>query len=107
MVNFGGVSGEQLRQLVARIEKLEEEKKEIMEYIKDTYGEAKSQGFDTKILKKVVALRKREYSELAEEEAIMDIYKHALGMIPSESDIDAAAAETAALNDKNESEEAA
>lgn len=87
MVKFGGISGEQLRQIVARIEKLEEEKKEISEFISDAYKEAKSNGFDVKVLRKIISLRKRDKSQIAEEEEIMDLYKHALGMITlSEAD---------------------
>ncbi len=81
MVKFGGISGEQLKQIVARIEKLEEEKKEISEFISDSYKEAKSNGFDVKVLRKIVALRKRDRQQVEEEEEIMDLYKHALGMI--------------------------
>ena len=80
MVNFGGVSGEQLRMLVSKIEKLEEEKKEISECIKDAFAEAKSQGFDIKVLRQLLKIRKMDQSELAEQEEILDIYKHALGM---------------------------
>lgn len=81
MVKFGGISGEQLRQIVARIEKLEEEKKEIAEFISDAYKEAKSNGFDVKVLRKVISLRKRDAQQIAEEEEVLDLYKHALGML--------------------------
>jgi uncharacterized protein (UPF0335 family) len=70
----------QLRGLVERIERLEEEKKTIAGDIKEVYGEAKSHGFDTKILRKVVALRKRDRHEREEEEAMLDLYLGALGM---------------------------
>jgi uncharacterized protein (UPF0335 family) len=70
----------QLRSLVERIERLEEEKKTIAGDIKEVYGEAKSQGFDTKILRRVVALRKRDCHEREEEEAMLDLYLGALGM---------------------------
>jgi uncharacterized protein (UPF0335 family) len=70
----------QLRSLVERIERLEEEKKTIAGDIKEVYGEAKSHGFDTKILRKVVALRKRDRHEREEEEAMLDLYLGALGM---------------------------
>jgi uncharacterized protein (UPF0335 family) len=72
---------DQLKAIVERIERLEEEKKTISDDIKDVYGEAKGMGFDTKILKKVVALRKKDEQERMEEEAILDTYLHALGMI--------------------------
>ncbi len=75
---------EQLRQLVARIERLEEEKAAIAEGIKDVYAEAKAFGFDTKVLRKVIALRKRDPQEREEEAALIDLYMEALGMTPIE-----------------------
>ncbi|MGB7204151.1 MAG: GapR family DNA-binding domain-containing protein [Anderseniella sp.] len=80
----------QLRSLIERIERLEEEKKAIAGDIKEVYGEAKANGFDVKIMRKVVTLRKKEAADRAEEEAILDLYMSALGMIVSE---DSAAAE--------------
>jgi uncharacterized protein (UPF0335 family) len=74
----------QLRSLIERIERLEEEKKAIAADIKEIYGEAKANGFDTKIMRKVVSLRKKEATERAEEEAILDLYLAALGMVISE-----------------------
>ena len=71
----------QLQQLVEQIERLEEEKKAIAGDIKDKYLEAKAVGFDVKVLRKIVALRKKDTSERQEEEAIMDVYLHALGML--------------------------
>jgi uncharacterized protein (UPF0335 family) len=73
----------QLRSLVERIERLEEEKKTIGGDIKEVYAEAKSNGFDTKILRKVITLRKKDVSERAEEEALIDTYLSALGMAAS------------------------
>ncbi len=75
----------QLRSLIERIERLEEEKKAIAADIKEIYGEAKSNGFDTKIMRKVVSLRKKDSAERQEEEAILDLYLSALGMIASDS----------------------
>jgi uncharacterized protein (UPF0335 family) len=72
---------EKLRQLVARIEKLEEEKKSIADDIKETYGEAKGMGYDTKVLRKVIRLRKQDRAEREEQEQIMDLYLLALGEI--------------------------
>ena len=72
----------QLKSLVERIERLEEEKKALAGDIKEVYGEAKAHGFDTKILRKVIGLRKRDRQERAEEEAMLDLYLSALGMIP-------------------------
>lgn len=81
MSDAHGVARDQLRAFVERIERLEEEKKTIADDIKDVYGEAKGTGFDTKILKKVIALRKKDEQERMEEDLILDTYLHALGMI--------------------------
>lgn len=70
----------QLRSLVERIERLEEEKKAIAGDIKEVYAEAKANGFDTKILRKVITIRKKDRTEREEEEAMLDLYMHALGM---------------------------
>ena len=70
----------QLRSLVERIERLEEEKRTIAADIKEVYAEAKGNGFDTKILRKVVSLRRREAAEREEEQSILDLYMAALGM---------------------------
>ncbi|MER5173369.1 DUF2312 domain-containing protein [Thioclava sp. CPCC 100088] len=74
------VTGDELRQFIEQFESLEAEKKDIAEQQKDVMAEAKARGYDTKILKKIIALRKRDRNDIAEEEAIMDIYKQALGM---------------------------
>jgi uncharacterized protein (UPF0335 family) len=73
----------QLRTLVERIERLEEEKRTIAADIKEVYAEAKGNGFDTKILRKVISIRKKDRHEREEEEAMLDIYLEALGMIQS------------------------
>ncbi|MBD9539946.1 DUF2312 domain-containing protein [Ensifer sp. ENS04] len=73
----------QLRAFIERIERLEEEKKTIADDIKDVYGEAKGTGFDAKILRKVISLRKQDHDERMEQEAILDTYLAALGMIPA------------------------
>lgn len=70
---------DQLRQLVMRIERLEEEKKALVEDIKETYGEAKAHGFDTKILRHVIRLRKMDRADLAEQEELLALYMDALG----------------------------
>jgi uncharacterized protein (UPF0335 family) len=75
---------EQLRSIVERIERLEEEKKTIAGDIKEVYAEAKGNGFDTKILRKVIALRKKEAAEREEEQSLTDLYFSALGMLPTE-----------------------
>lgn len=75
------VTTEELRQFVERIEQLEAEKKDIAEHIKETLAEAKGRGYDTKVLRKLIAIRKRRADDLAEEEAILDLYRSALGMV--------------------------
>lgn len=72
----------QLRALVERIERLEEEKKNIAGDIKEVYADAKANGFDTKILRKVIALRKKDANERQEEEALLDVYLASLGEMP-------------------------
>ena len=76
----------QLKSLVERIERLEEEKKTIAADIKEIYAEAKGNGFDTKILRKVISLRKKEATEREEEQSMLDLYMSALGMIPGEAE---------------------
>jgi len=75
-----GIAQGQLRSIVERIERLEEEKATIADDIKEVYAEAKANGFDVKILRKVVRLRKIDTAEREEEEALIDLYLHALGM---------------------------
>lgn len=79
-----GIHGEQLKSIIERIERLEEEKKALAEDIKDVYHEAKGNGFDVVILRKIVAMRKRDQEELDEEETMMEVYLRALGMRPDE-----------------------
>ena len=71
---IGGAAREQLKAFVARIERLEEDKANITADIKEVYGEAKSMGFDTKILRKVIALRKIDRNERQEAEALLELY---------------------------------
>ena len=71
----------QLRALIERIERLEEEKKTIADDIKDVYAEAKGNGFDTKAIRSIVRLRKIDQAEREEAETILDLYKAALGMV--------------------------
>ncbi|OWY04027.1 DUF2312 domain-containing protein [Thioclava sp. IC9] len=75
------VAADELRQFIEQFESLEAEKKDIAEQQKDIMSEAKARGYDTKVLKKIVALRKRDKDDVAEEEAILDLYKSALNMI--------------------------
>jgi uncharacterized protein (UPF0335 family) len=72
---------EKLRQTIARIERLEVEKKEVADQIKDVYAEAKAMGYDTKALRTCVRLRKQDRQEREEQEAILDVYLMALGEI--------------------------
>lgn len=74
------VTAEELRQFIERVERLEAEKKDIAEQVKEVFAEAKGRGYDTKVMRKVIALRKREPDDIAEEEAVLDMYKEALGM---------------------------
>ena len=74
------VTADELRAFIERYERLEAEKKDVADQQKEVMAEAKSRGYDTKVIRKVIALRKREPDDLAEEEAILEIYKEALGM---------------------------
>jgi len=74
------VTAEELRQFIERYEALEAEKKDIADQLKEVMAEAKGRGYDTKVMRKVIALRKRQPDEIAEEEAVLEMYKAALGM---------------------------
>ena len=74
------VAAQELRQFIERFERLEAEKKDISDAQKEVMAEAKGRGYDTKVLRKVIAIRKRDANDLAEEEAVLDMYKAALGM---------------------------
>ena len=76
------VAAGQLRAIVERIERLEEEKREIAAQIREVYAEAKANGFDVRTLRKVVSLRRKPPEERQEEEALLDLYLAALGMLP-------------------------
>lgn len=75
-----GVAAEELKQFIERIERLEEEKKAIADDVRDVYAEAKGRGYDVKAIRAIVRLRAKEPHEREEEEAILDLYKSALGM---------------------------
>jgi len=92
MADSGGVAAGQLRSFIERIERLEEEKKGISDDIRDVFAEAKGNGFDVKVMRQVIRLRKKEPSERQEEEAILDLYMHALGMAPGAAEIEDKAA---------------
>ena len=74
------VTADELRQFVERYERLDQEKKDIAEAQKEVMAEAKGRGYDTKVLRKVMALRKRDPQDISEEEAVLELYKEALGM---------------------------
>lgn len=74
------VTAEELRQFIERYERLEQEKKDIAENQKEVMAEAKSRGYDVKVMRKIIALRKRDSNDIAEEEAVLEMYKEALGM---------------------------
>ncbi|QKZ15899.1 DUF2312 domain-containing protein [Spirosoma sp. KUDC1026] len=80
MADVQGVSGERLKQYIERIERLEEEKAGIADDVKDVYAEAKSAGFDAKIMKMIVRLRKMASEKRREEEDLLDVYKSAIGL---------------------------
>ena len=74
------VTANELRQFIEQIEQLEAEKKDLSEQIRDIYAESKARGYDQKALKTIVSLRKKDKNEVAEQEAILEVYKAALGM---------------------------
>jgi uncharacterized protein (UPF0335 family) len=79
-IKSGGVAVDRLRSLVERIERLEEERKALGSDIKDIYAEAKSAGFDVKVLRQLIRIRKQEAADVEEQETMLDIYRRALGM---------------------------
>jgi uncharacterized protein (UPF0335 family) len=79
----GGVAGDQLRAFVERIERLEEEIKGLMDDKKDIFAEAKGEGYDVKILKEVIRIRKQDQEERQEHESLLEVYLHALGSAPA------------------------
>jgi uncharacterized protein (UPF0335 family) len=74
------VTADELRQFIERIERLDAEKKDLADQQKEVMAEAKGRGYDTKVLRKLISLRKRDSDDIAEEEAILELYKEALGM---------------------------
>lgn len=74
------VAAQELRQFIERYERLEAEKKDIADAQKEVMAEAKGRGYDTKVMRKIIALRKRDKNDIAEEEAVLEMYKEALGM---------------------------
>ena len=80
MADVGGIASERLQSFVERLERLEEEKAALSEDIKEVYSEAKSGGFDIKIMRQIVRLRKMNTADRREREELLDLYKNALGM---------------------------
>lgn len=80
MPGHNSIVADELRQFIERAEQLASEKRDIADQEKEVFAEAKGRGFDTKILRKIIALRKRKADDIAEEEAILDLYRNALGM---------------------------
>lgn len=74
------VTANELRQFIERVERLDAEKKDLAEQQKEVMAEAKARGYDTKVMRKLIALRKRDKDDIAEEEAVLEMYKEALGM---------------------------
>jgi len=92
MPDVGGIAGERLRSFIERIERLEEEKRTLADDIKEVYAEAKGTGFDTKIMRQIIRIRRMDKDDVDEQETLLDIYKRALGMLP-DAEPTAAAAE--------------
>ncbi|MFZ2004277.1 MAG: DUF2312 domain-containing protein [Stellaceae bacterium] len=84
MPDVGGIAGDRLKSFVERIERLEEEKKALASDIKEVYAEAKGTGFDVKIMRQVIRLRRMDKDDLDEQETLLDVYRRALGMLPAE-----------------------
>lgn len=80
-IGHNSIAKDQLKSIIERVERLEEDKKVISDDIKDVYSEAKGNGYDVKALRRIVALRKQDPDKRAEQEAILDTYMHALGML--------------------------
>ncbi|HVC54207.1 MAG TPA: DUF2312 domain-containing protein [Stellaceae bacterium] len=85
MADVGGIAGDRLKSFIERIERLEEEKRTLSEDIKEVYSEAKGTGFDTKIMRQIIRLRRMDKDDLDEQESLLDVYKRALGMLPAET----------------------
>ena len=92
MPDVGGIAGEQLKSFIERIERLEDEKRALGEDIKEVYAEAKGTGFEPKIMRQIIKIRKMDKDEHDEQESLLDVYKRALGMLP-ESSVETRAAE--------------
>ena len=82
MPDVGGIAGAQLKSFIERSERLEEEKRALGEDIKEVYAEAKGSGFEPKIMRQIIKIRKMGKDEHDEQESLLDVYKRALGMVP-------------------------
>src|SRR5438046_2075013 len=82
--SIGGIAGEKLRSFIERVERLEEEKRALSDDIKEVYGEAKGNGFDVKIMRQLIRIRRMDKDDYEEEQTLLDLYKRALGMLPFE-----------------------
>ena len=76
----GGIAADRLRSIIERVERLEEERKALGNDIKDIFSEAKSAGFDVKVIRAIIRIRKQEPAEVEEQESLLDVYRRALGM---------------------------
>ena len=92
MPDVGGIAVERLKSFIERIERLEEEKRVLGGDIKEVYAEAKGTGFEPKIMRQIIKIRRKDKEEVDEEESLLDLYKRALGMAP-EAVIETQAAE--------------
>jgi uncharacterized protein (UPF0335 family) len=82
MPDIGGIAGDRLKSFIERIERLEEERRALGADIREVYAEAKGNGFDAKIMRQVIKLRRMDKDDLDEQDALIDVYKRALGMLP-------------------------
>ena len=86
MPDVGGIAGDRLKSFIERIERLEEKRRTLGADLKEVYAEAKGTGFDTKIMRQIVRLRRMDKDDLDEQETLLDVYRRALGMLPPESE---------------------
>jgi uncharacterized protein (UPF0335 family) len=86
MPDVGGIGGEQLKSLIERIERLEEEKRALAEDIKEVYAEARGNGFEPKIMRQIIRMRRRDQDDVDEEETLIALYRRAIGMLPAQSE---------------------
>ncbi len=88
MADVGGIAGERLKSLIERIERLEEEKRALGADIKEVYAEAKGAGFEPRIMRRILKIRRMDKDEIDEEDALLEVYKRALGMLPERAAAD-------------------